>query len=91
MHHKVQSFTVNIGVKGCPYEYSSIKNLTGKEIDHTLFQYLTHYPKQCLFGLSGSAYPFSPGSAILFDNKKIHCTSSFTGVKLGLSLRYRNR
>ena len=91
MHHKVQSFTVNIGVKGCPYEYSSIKNLTGKKIDHTLFQYLTHFPKQCLFGLSGSAYPFSPRSAILFDNKKIHCTSSFTGVKLGLSLRYRNR
>ena len=91
MHHKVQSFTINIGVKGCPYEYSSIKNLTGKEIDHTLFQYLNHYPKQCLFGLSGSAYPFVPGSAILFDNKKIHCTSSFTGVKLGLALRYRNR
>ena len=91
MHHKVQSFTVNIGVKGCPYEYSSIKNLTGKEIDHTLFQYLTHFPKQCLFGLSGSVYPFIPGSIILFDNKKIHCTSSFTGVKLGISLRYRKR
>ena len=91
MHHKVQSFTVNIGVKGCPYEYSSIKNLTGKEIDHTLLQYLNHYPKQCLFGLSGSAYPFVPGSVILFDNRKIHCTSSFTGTKLGLSLRYRDR
>lgn len=89
MHHKVQSFTVNIGVKGCPYEYNSIKNLTGKEIDHTLFKYLTHYPKLCLFGLSGSAYPFVPGSVILFDNRKIHCTSSFTGIKLGLSLRYR--
>ena len=58
---------------------------------YTLYQYLNHYPKQCLFGLSGSAYPFVPGSAILFDNKKIHCTSSFTGVKLGLALRYRNR
>lgn len=91
MHHKVQSFKVNIGVKGCPYEYSSVKNLTGKEIDNTLFQYLTHFPKQCLFGLSGSAYPFVPGSVILFDNKKIHCTSSFIGVKLGLSLRYHNR
>jgi len=91
MHHEVQSFTVNIGVKGCPYEYSSIKNLTGKEIDHALLQYLNHYPKHCLFGLSGSAYPFVPGSAILFDNRKIHCTSSFTGTKLGLSLRYRDR
>ena len=91
MHHKVHSFLVNIGVKGCPYEYSSVKNLTGKEIDNTLFQYLTHFPKQCLFGLSGNTYPFVPGSVILFDNKKIHCTSSFTGVKLGLSLRYRNR
>jgi len=89
MQHRVQTYAVNIGVKGCPYEYPSVKNLTGKRIDDSLYQHLTHYPRNFLFGLSGTACPFKIGSIILFDNRKIHCTSTFTGTKLGLSLRYQ--
>ena len=89
MHHPVMYFSVNIGIKGCPHEYPSVKNLTGKDIPDDLARHLVHYPKHCLFGLSGTAYPFTIGSAILFDNRKIHCTSYFTGVKLGVSLRYK--
>lgn len=88
MHHPVQYFTTNIGVKGCPHEYP-VSNLTGKEIDNDLYKnYLSHYPSRTLFGLSGNAYPFEPGSIILFDNKRIHCTSSFSGIKTGISLRF---
>lgn len=89
MHRPVPTFSINIGVKGCPYEYPSVDNLTGKQIPDKLFRLLSQYPKQCLFGLSGESHPFQPGSIILFDNRKIHCTSMFTGVKLGLSLRYK--
>ena len=89
MHHSVQHFTYNTGVKGCPYEYP-VNGLTGTSIDDELYQpYLSHYPKHCLFGLSGKAYSFEPGSIIVFDNRHIHCTSKMNGEKLGISLRFK--
>lgn len=88
MHHKPLYFETNIGVKGCPYEYP-VKNLTGLPINDDLYQYLSCYPKETLFGLSGTAYPFDVGSIIIFDNKRIHCTSVFVGTKLGISLRFK--
>lgn len=90
MHHPVQHFTYNTGVKGCPHEYP-VKGLTGIDIEDMLFKnYLSHYPKNCLFGLSGQAYPFEPGSVIVFDNRHIHCTSKMDGEKLGISLRFKD-
>jgi len=88
MHHPVHYFSYNIGVKGCPYEYP-VKGLTNKDIDTDLYQHLSHYPQACLFGLSGQAYPFVPGSIIAFDNRYIHCTSKMNGEKLGISLRFK--
>jgi hypothetical protein len=89
MHHPVKHFSYNIGVKGCPYEYPVV-GLTGIDIDNTFYtQHLSHYPKQCLFGLSGTAYTFEPGSIIVFDNRHIHCTSKMDGEKLGISLRFK--
>jgi len=88
MDHPVHYFEFNTGVKGCPYEYP-VKNLTGKYISQELYQYINHYKHESLFGLSGVAYSFEPGNIIVFDNRKIHCTSKFTGEKLGLSLRFK--
>lgn len=89
MHRGVQYFSYNIGVKGCPYEYP-VKNLTKHSIDTEFYKtYLSHYPKYCLFGLSGTAYKFEPGSIIAFDNRQIHCTSTMNGEKMGLSLRFK--
>jgi hypothetical protein len=88
MQHPVKYFVINTGVKGYPHEYP-ITNKTGKEIDDTLYnQYLSHYPKSGLSDLSGTAYLFEPGSMLIFNNKRIHCTSKMNGEKLGLSLRY---
>lgn len=88
MHLPVQFFEINTGVKGCPHEYP-VENLTGIGIDPTLhLKYLPMYPRECLHGLSGTVYAFEPGSMIIFDNRRIHCTSSFTGEKLGISLRF---
>jgi hypothetical protein len=89
MNYPVQRFEVNIGVKGSPYEYPVI-GLTNSNIDTDLYiKYLRHYAKDTLFGLSGKAYSFSPGSIIIFDAKKIHCTSNMQGEKLGLTLRFK--
>ena len=88
MHHPVMYFSTNIGVQGYPHEYP-ITNKTGKSIDETLYNdYLSHYPNHGLSELSGTAYLFEPGSMIIFNNKKIHCTSKMSGEKLGISLRY---
>lgn len=88
MQHPVQYFKYNIGVKGCPAEYPVV-GLTNKEIDNELYvNYLNHFPKELLRGLSGTVFPFEVGSMIVFDNRYIHCTSSLDGEKLGISLRF---
>ena len=89
MHLPVQYFRYNIGVKGCPAEYPVV-GLTNKEIDNDLYiNYLNHYPKQLLRGLSGTVFPFEVGSMLVFDNRYIHCTSKLDGEKLGISLRFK--
>jgi len=89
MQHPVMYFSTNIGVKGYPREYP-ITNKTGNQIDEMFYnQYLSHYPKYGLSDLSGTAYPFEPGSMIIFNNKRIHCTSKMNGEKLGISLRFK--
>jgi hypothetical protein len=82
-------FEINKGVKGCPADYPEVQGLTNLPVDDTLYRHLKHYPKSMLFGLSGDTFPFTPGSIIAFNNKQIHCTSTFVGEKLGISLRFK--
>ena len=89
MHHPVLDFYPNTGVKGNPTDYP-IEGKTGLAMPYDFkSSYLPHYHGLDLFGLSGQAYSFTRGSAIIFDNQRIHCTSYFKGTKLGLSLRYK--
>ncbi len=89
MHHPVLDFCPNTGVKGNPNEYP-VENKTGLAMPYDFkSSHLPHYHGLDLFGLSGQAYSFTRGSAIIFDNQRIHCTSYFKGTKLGLSLRYK--
>ena len=79
--------TVNLK-EGRPYDFN-ITNKTNKDIDNDFYQkYLKHFKKEDLFGLSGTYEKYDIGDIIIFDNKKIHCTSYYEGEKLGLSLRY---
>lgn len=80
---------VNIRVKGWPGEYP-VTNKTKMGIDLDFWnKYLRHYPYDTLYNLSGNAYPYTPGSMILFNNSNVHCTSYFKGNKTGVTLRYR--
>ncbi len=89
MNKPVMYFEYNIGVKGCPYEYP-ILGKTEKDFDVEFHaKYLNQYPIECLKDLSAKAYSFEPGSIIIFDNRRIHCTANFTGVKTGLTLRFK--
>lgn len=89
MHHPVQYFKYNMGVKGCPAEYPVI-GLTDQDINEDLYKkYLTHYPKNLLKGLTGNSFPFEPGSIIVFDNRFIHCTSKLNGEKLGITFGFK--
>lgn len=89
MHKKVEAFKVNTGVKGAPWEYP-IEGASRKPFDEEARKrFLPHFRSVDLFSLTGQAYPFEVGSLIIFDNRRIHATSAFTGEKLGLSLRFK--
>jgi hypothetical protein len=82
------SSSVNGQLLGCPGDYD-IGNHTDDHVDYDLAMEHLQFPEDCYYGMSGVAFTFAPGSAIMFDNSKIHCTSKFIGEKLGLSLRYK--
>jgi hypothetical protein len=87
--HDIIHFEVNTGVPGRPCDHWQLVNHTYKPIDKKFHKkYLSHYPIDCYFGLSGEAFLFQPTSMIVFDNRLVHCTSKFKGQKLGLSLRF---
>ena len=59
-----------------------------KDIDENLYEHLNHQPKEAWFSLSGTAYPFKPGSLLKFDAKSIHATGKMPcESKLGLTIR----
>jgi len=67
---------------------TEIEGHTQKHIDHDFWARHLDHPYEYYFGLSGKAFPFIPGSLIMFETKHIHCTGRFNGLKLGLTLRY---
>ena len=91
MLHPVKNYDVNKALPGIPCDYN-ITNKTGDKIEEFFYKaHLTHFPMWCWQHLSGQSYRFEENSIIIFDNKKIHCTSNFTGVKTGLTLRYMKK
>lgn len=86
----VISSSTNGQLLGYPGDYN-IKQKTNQPIDKQFWEKYLSYPHKCYDSLSGKAFPFTPGTAILFDGLNIHATSKFTGEKLGLSLRYTVR
>lgn len=93
-------FSVTAPEQGIPGS-SEIEGHTNKDIDYAFWEKHLNHPHKFYFGLSGKAFPFSPGSLIMFETKHIHCTGRFGldvhpdprgegkyGNKLGLTLRY---
>ena len=86
-HFFRNGFSMNLPGQGIPGS-SEIEFHTKKNIDYEFWQKNLDHPHQYYYGLSGEAFPFKPGSVIMFETKRIHCTGRFQGNKLGLTLRY---
>jgi len=67
---------------------SEIEGHTNNNIDREFWKKHLDHPHEYYFGLSGKAFPYVPGSVMMFETKHIHCTGKFNGLKLGLTLRY---
>lgn len=67
---------------------SEIEGHTNTHIDEEFWKNHLDHPHEYYFGLSGKAFPYVPGSVMMFETKHIHCTGKFNGLKLGLTLRY---
>jgi len=75
------------------YEYSKVDGLLDhNEIDEDCYlKYFTHLKRNWLEGLSlHSSLPWTPGSCIIFDSVRLHCSSDFRKLgiksKLGISI-----
>jgi hypothetical protein len=80
-------FAVTMPEQGIPGT-QEIEGHTGKNIDRAFWERHLDHPHAYYYGLSGKAFPYVPGSLIMFETKHIHCTGKFNGLKLGLTLRY---
>lgn len=79
----------NKNTKGSPIDYD-IKYTTGKPFQEDIHQkYLSFFKLEDLKGLSANIFNFVPSKGVIFDNRKIHCTSHERWEKLGLSLRFK--
>lgn len=75
------------------YDYSQVDGLLDhNEIDEVCYQkYFTHLKRKWVEGLSlYSVLPWTPGSCMIFDSVRLHCSSDFRKLgiksKLGISI-----
>lgn len=64
---------------------------TDKPIDPTLYDILKYdfRNEEMFYGLTGTAYDYSPGDILIFPSNQIHCTGKIECKwKIGLSLRF---
>jgi hypothetical protein len=90
MNYKItDELKTNTFTRGSPNTYN-ITNKTEMAFDSNIHKHhLRYFKLEDLHSLSAEVFEFVPNKAILFDNRKIHCTSHFEGEKLGLSLRFK--
>lgn len=70
--------------------------ITYNEIDNEFYDThlrddnLSERSKEIFWGMSGNAYPWTPGNIIIFDSRQLHCTANMKcDRKLGLALRFK--
>lgn len=74
-----------------PYKDADVVGCTGKPVDPDLYKDLQYdyRNKEMFFGLTGTAYDYTPGDILIFPSNSIHCTGKMECEwKMGLSLRF---
>jgi hypothetical protein len=89
MDLNIEELKTNTNVKGYPTDHD-IEGLTDKPFDKDFHEkYISYFNIDRLYGMTAEAFNFIPSKAVIFDNRKIHCTSHGIWKKLGLSLRFK--
>lgn len=70
-----------------PFDTPTVKNLTESPISDDLFQHLP-YSKDLYHGLTGFAWDYTPGKALLFPANRIHATGKMESSKIGCTIQF---
>ena len=73
--------------KSRPCDTDSVQQLTNLPISDKLFQHLP-YTKDLYYGLSGVAWDYKPGKALLFPANRIHATGKMQSSKIGCTIQF---
>ena len=70
-----------------PCDTQNVKGITAKPIDDELYQHLP-FSKDFYFGMTGVAWDYTPGRALLFDANRIHATGKMQSSKIGCTIQF---
>lgn len=72
-----------------PYDTPNVIGCIDKDVDNQLFQSLP-YSKDLYYGLTGTAWNYTPGNALLFAANRIHATGRMSAPKIGCTVQFRD-
>lgn len=70
-----------------PCDSPQVKGCTDYPVSDELFEYLP-YSKDLYHGLTGYAWKYKPGKALLFDANKLHATGRMPSPKIGCTIHF---
>lgn len=70
-----------------PYDTPNVKNLVNNPISDELYQHLP-FSKELYYGLTGVAWDYKPGTALLFEANRIHATGKMLSSKIGCTIQF---
>jgi len=75
-------------LKSRPCEYPNISGLTNSSIDPELMKHLP-FSEEFYYGLSGKAWPYKPGKALIFSAVHPHATGLMQSPKIGCTVQFK--
>lgn len=72
-----------------PYDTENVIGCSNKPVNNDLFEHLP-YTKDLYFGLTGRAWSYTPGTALLFPANRIHATGKMKSPKIGCTIQFRD-
>lgn len=74
--------------KSRPCDTEEVFGCTGEPVPEELFQYLP-YTRDLYHGLTGWAWDYKPGKALLFPANRIHATGRMSLSKIGCTIQFK--
>lgn len=74
-------------IKSRPCDTNSVKGCTRNPVSNSLHKFLP-YTKELYHGLTGIAWNYTPGKALLFPANRIHATGRMSSSKIGCTIQF---